>query len=209
MLLAKSAGSPPVESCRDGCCWEGPMPRSKTKDILFSTGCAVVVAVGLSIASVSSTIASPEDEIARLNRVRANLFEELVKTRAEAASARAELESAIKAREAAEAELARLKQEAASAKPATPEMSAETKGQPQHRAAAAAPVARRQSVRPAAPAATGSVPRTSTARAQQQVVRTRPTPRSAIRPSEPAPRQGAPVARTQELPSVLRLQDPQ
>ncbi len=186
------------------------MSRSQTKDILCSTGCAVVVAVGLSIASVSSAVASPEDEIARLNRVRTNLFEELVKTRAEAATARAERDEALKARDAAEAELARLKQEAATAKPASPAPSAETKAQPQHRAAAAASSAvRRQSVHPAAPAATGSVPRTSTARAQQQVVRTSPTLRPAIRPSEAVARQGAPVARTQELPSVLRLQDPQ
>ncbi len=186
------------------------MSRSQTKDILCSTGCAVVVAVGLSIASASSAVASPEDEIARLNRVRTNLFEELVKTRAEAATARAERDEALKARDAAEAELARLKQEAATAKPAGPAPSAETKAQPQHRAAAdASPVARRPSLRPAAPAATGSVPRTSTARAQQQVVRASPTPRPAMRSSEPTRRQGAPVARTQELPSVLRLQDPQ
>jgi hypothetical protein len=87
--------------------------------------------------------------------------------------------------------------------------SAETKAQPKQRAAAAAsPAARRQSVRPTAPAATGSVLRTPTARAQQQVVRASPTPRPAIRQSGLAPRQGGPVARTQELPSVLRLQDP-
>jgi hypothetical protein len=40
--------------------------------------------------------------------------------RAEAAAARAEREAAIKGCEAAEAELARLKQEAAGAKPANP-----------------------------------------------------------------------------------------
>src|SRR3712207_8905868 len=96
------------------------MSRSRTKEVLISISCAVVAAIGLGIASVSGAVASPEDEIARLNRVRANLFEELVKTRAEAASARAELEAAIQARDAAEAELVRLKQQAASAKPTNP-----------------------------------------------------------------------------------------
>jgi hypothetical protein len=47
----------------------------------------------------------------RLNRVRQTLFEELVKTRAEAATARTELEAVSKARDQAEAELGRLKQE--------------------------------------------------------------------------------------------------
>jgi len=183
------------------------MSRPQTIGILRSTTFALVTAVGLGTAGVPAAIASPEDEVARLNRVRANLFEDLVKTRAEAATARAERDEALKACDAAEAELTRLK-EAANAKPASPVPSAETKTQPQHRAAAAAsPAARRQSVRPAAPVATGSVLRTSTVGAQQQVVRASPTPRSAIRLSEPTRRQGAPIARTQELPSVLRLQD--
>jgi hypothetical protein len=186
------------------------MLRPQTIRILRSTTFALVTTVGLGPAGISAAAASPEDEIARLNRVRTNLFEELVKTRAEATTARAERDEALKARDAAEAELTRLKQEAANAKLASPVLRAETKAQPQQRAAAAAsPAARRQSVRPAAPAATGSVLRATTARAQQQVVRARPSPRPAIRQSEPAPRQGAPVARSQELPSVLRLQDPQ
>ncbi len=185
------------------------MSRPQTIRFLRSTTFALVTAVGLGTAGISAAAASPEDEIARLNRVRANLFEELVKTRAEAATARVERGEALKARDTAEAELTRLKQEAANANPAKPVPSAETKAQPKQRAAAAAsPAARRQSVRPAAPAATGSVLRTPTARAQQQVVRASPTPRSAIRQSGPALRQGVPVARTQELPSVLRLQDP-
>jgi hypothetical protein len=54
---------------------------------------------------------SPEEEIDRLNRVRQTLFEELVKTRAEATRAQTELEAASKARDQAEAELGRLKQE--------------------------------------------------------------------------------------------------
>ena len=61
------------------------MARSQPKQILRSAGYAVVMAVGLSIVSVTGAVGSPEDEIARLNRVRGNLFEELVKTRAEAA----------------------------------------------------------------------------------------------------------------------------
>jgi hypothetical protein len=187
------------------------MSRSQTKEILRSTGCAVVVAVGLGIASVSGAAAAPEDEIARLNRIRANLFEELVKTRAEAASARAELEAAIKARDAAEAELARLKQEAAGAKPANPVTSAETKAEPQQRATTAAPRAvRRQSVRPAASGTTGSVQRTVTASTQQRGVRSSLAPRAVARQTDQAGRPSAvPGGRAQELPSVLRLQDPQ
>jgi hypothetical protein len=175
------------------------MSRSQPKQILRSAGYAVVTAVGLSIVSVTGAVGSPEDEIARLNRVRGNLFEELVRTRAEAATARSELDAARKARDAAEAEVMRLKQEAASANPANPVPSAATKAQPQqHPATTASPAARRESVRPAAPAATGSVRRTATAAAQRRVV-----------PTNQASRQSAaPVARVQELPSVLRLQDP-
>ena len=183
------------------------MSRPQTIRTLRSISLTVVTAAGLGLAGMSAVAASPEDEIARLDRIRANLFEELVRTRAEAASARAELEATIKARDAAEAELARLKQEAASTKPANPAPSAATQSQ-QPATTAASPVARRQSRRPAAPAATGSVLRTTTARAQQQVVRASPTPHLAIRQSQSAPRQPMPAARAQELPSVLRLQDP-
>jgi hypothetical protein len=179
------------------------------KGFLHSVSLAVVAAVGLSIACATGVVASPEDEIARLNRVRANLFEELVKTRAEVGTARSELEAAIKARDAAEAEVTRLKQEAASAQPANPVPSADTKAQPQRSATTtAAPGARRQSVRPAAPTATGSVVRPATAGAQRRAAWTNPAPRVTPRQSETASPQAAPVARTQELPSVLRLQDP-
>ena len=185
------------------------MSRSQFKGSLQSGRFAVVAAVGLSIACATGVVASPEDEIARLNRVRANLFEELVKTRAEVATARAELEAAIKARDAAEAEVTRLKQEAASAQPANPVPSADTKAQPQRRATTTAtPGARRQSVRPAAPAVTGSVERPVTAGGQRRVARSSPAPRVTPRQSETASPQAAPVARAQELPSVLRLQDP-
>jgi hypothetical protein len=185
------------------------MSRPHTIRSLRFISFALVGSIGLGIAGTSPASAAPEDEIARLNRVRANLFEELVKTRAEAATARTERDEALKARDAAEAELTRLKQEAASAKPANPVPSAETKAPPQHRAAAAAPpTTRRQNMRPAAPAATGSVMRAATSSAQQRVVRASPSPRPAIGQSESAPRQGASVARMQELPSVLRLQNP-
>jgi len=186
------------------------MSRPQTIRTLRSISFALVTA-GLSIAGVSAVAASPEEEVARLNRVRANLFEELVKTRAEAATARSERDEALKARDAAEAELTRLKQEAASAKPASPVPNAETKAQPQRRAAAAgSPAARRQSVRPVAPAATGSVMKTATAGAQQRVVRTSLARRAVARQPDQALRPlAAPVVRAQELPSVLRLQDSQ
>jgi hypothetical protein len=185
------------------------MSRPHTIRFLRFISFALVASVGLGTAGTSPASAAPEDEIARLNRVRANLFEELVKTRAEAATARVERDEALKARDAAEAELTRLKQEAASAKPANPVPSAETKAPPQQRAATtASPTTRRQNMRPAAPAATGQVVRTATPDAQQRVVRANPNQRPTIRQSEPVPHQATPVARAQELPSVLRLQDP-
>jgi hypothetical protein len=95
------------------------MPHSLNNKILRTISFAVVTAAGLSVGSMTASAASPEDEVARLNRVRENLFEELVKTRKEAASIRAELEITIKARDQAEAELARLKQEITAEKPAT------------------------------------------------------------------------------------------
>ena len=184
------------------------MSRSQTTGMLLSTSCAVVAAIGLGIASVTGAVASSEDEIARLNRVRANLFEELVKTRAEAASARAELEAAVKARDAAEAELARLKQQAVSAKPANRLPSTEAKAEPQPRAPKSAPPAvRRQSARTVAPGETGSLQRTAMTCAQQRVRRSSPTRRTVTRQTDQVPR--PPVARAQGLPSVLRLQDPQ
>jgi len=74
----------------------------------------VVMASVLLAGSATHALAmSPEEEIARLDRVRQNLFEELVKSRAEAAAARAELKAASEARDQIQAELARLKQESA------------------------------------------------------------------------------------------------
>jgi hypothetical protein len=187
------------------------MSCSQTKDVMRSTALAVVAAIGLSIVSVTAAVAAPEDEIARLDRVRANLCEELIKTRADAASARAELEAALKARDAAEAELARLKQEAVSAKPAVSSLSAAPKAEPQQSTTtAASPATRRQSTRRTAPRTTGSVQRTVTASTPHRVVRPSVGPRAFTRQTNQGPRQSAaPVARAQELPSVLRLQDPQ
>jgi hypothetical protein len=76
-------------------------------------------AFAFGIGCLSVAAASPEEEIARLDRVRANLFEELIKTRAELAAVRAELQAALKARELAEGELARKAQQPA-ALPAQP-----------------------------------------------------------------------------------------
>jgi len=158
---------------------------------------------------VSTAAASPEDEIARINRVRADLFEELVKTRADTASARAQLDAAIKARDAAEAELARLKA-AASANAANAGLSAETKAEPQQSAPNATPSdVRRQSVRPAAPRATRSVQRTAGTSTQQRGARTNHSRGTVAHQTNQRARQTAPVARVQELPSVLRLQTPQ
>ena len=182
------------------------MSHPQLKGFLYSTSLAVAAAVGLSIACTTGVVASPEDEIARLNRVRSNLFEELVKTRAEVATARSELEAAVNARAAAEAEVTRLRQEAASAKSAP---SVQSNVPPQQRTTkTASPALHKQGVRSAPPAATGSVLRTATAGARQAVARTSPAPRAAVRQSDTASRQAAPVARAQELPSVLRLQDP-
>jgi hypothetical protein len=183
------------------------MSRLQTNKILSLISLAVVAALGLGIASVTGAAASPEDEIARLNRVRANLFEELVKTRADAAAARAELEAAIKGREAAEAELARLKQQLANA--TNPVPSARTQAEPSKRVTNdPSQTPRRQSIRPAAQGATGSVHKADTTEAQQRMVRTSPARRALPRSAEPTSRlSAAPVKQAEELPSVLRLQD--
>jgi hypothetical protein len=184
------------------------MSRSRIKGLLHTAAWTIVAVVGLGIASVTGAAASPEDEIARLNRVRANLFEELVKTRAEAAAARAELDAAVRGREAAEAELARLKQEAASAKAVDPAPRPEAKAEPQKPAVRAAPgTAHRRTVRPAAPTATGSVQKAGAAADRPRVARSEPVRRAAVRPASRQP--AAPVAQAQGLPSVLRLQGPQ
>jgi len=185
------------------------MSHLQSRGSLYSASLAVVAAVGLGIACTTPVLASPEDEIARLNRVRANLFEELVKTRAEAATARSELEAAVKARDAAEAEVTRLRQEAAIAKSANPAPGMQASVAPQKRTTnTASPVLRQQGVRSAPPNAIGAVLSTTTAGAQRRVARTNPAPRVTVRQSEPASPQAASIARTQELPSVLRLQDP-
>jgi hypothetical protein len=185
------------------------MSHPQFRGSLHSASLSVVVAVGLGFACTTPVLASPEDEIARLNRVRANLFEELVKTRAEAATARSELEAAVKARDAAEAEVTRLRQEAASARSANPAPGVQATVAPQKRIMnTASPALRRQGVRSALPTASGSVPRTAAAGAQRRTAQSKPAPRMMVRQFEPAEPQAASVARTPELPSVLRLQDP-
>jgi len=182
------------------------MSRSLTKKILRSTTFAAVAALGIGIGGATGVAASPEEEIARLNRVRANLFEELVKTRAETAAARAELEAATRAREAAEAELARLKQEMA--RRAEPAPSTQAGVEPQKRAVS--PASRtipNRTVRAVVPAATGSVRRAVPASTPRAVVRNAEQRAAAVRAGS-APRQAtAPAASAQGLPSVLRLED--
>jgi hypothetical protein len=185
------------------------MSRQQPRRTVRATSLAVVVVVGLSCVWVSGSAASPEDEIARLDRARANLFEELVRARAEVASSRAELDAAIKARDAAEAELARLKQEAASAKPVITTPSVPTQAKPQMQAPSAAASAKSRRTGSVA-AVTGLAPRTVAGGAQHQIVRASPAPRTVLSSAKPASRRpAAPVARAQELPSVLRLQGPQ
>jgi hypothetical protein len=76
---------------------------------LQATTVAIVACV-VSIAALTlSLAAAPEDEIARLNRVRQTLFQDLVKARSDAASARAEAEAAAKALQHSQAELSRLR----------------------------------------------------------------------------------------------------
>jgi rare lipoprotein A (peptidoglycan hydrolase) len=94
-----------------------PMAYPPDKRTLQSFHIVVLTIVGLGLGWATESAASAEDEIARLDRVRANLFEELVRARAEVAAIRAELEAVNRARDAARAEIARLKK-AASTTPA-------------------------------------------------------------------------------------------
>jgi hypothetical protein len=202
--------------------WGAPMIRLLDKKAWRTIGFVAVATIGLSGSWTTVSAQAPESEIARLNRVRANLFEELVKTRAEAAAARAELDAAIKAREHAEAELARLKQEAASAKPASPppvrqtsvgpqqQVSTDTSTKPQSRPAGKASRSSGQRSVSIGPTTTASVPRSAAAGSQPRAVRASTPRRTAPRPAGPAlSRPAASTARPQELPSVLRLQSPQ
>jgi chromosome segregation ATPase len=163
---------------------------------------ALTAASALVLQFASASALSPDDEIARLNRVRQNLFEELVKTRAEAAAARAELEAMTRAREQAEAELTRLRQEAASAKP--DEL-------PSTAAISASPPAG-ESKQKGRQRSSASNPGTSDgalvqSRKVTSSVRRAARPPSANRPVNALP--SRPNAQAQGLPSVLRLQDPQ
>jgi len=184
---------------------------------------SVAVLMILRVGSATAIAASPEDEIARLNRVRANLFEELIKTRAEAAAARAELDAAVKARDQAEAELARLKQEAASGQAPRPAPASQTTAEPQKRAQDASSIkpqgrsmaktgrsTDRQNVSGSQPVTAASVPRVATAPSRADSIRASVPGRIAsrkVKPTPPKPVNSA--ARAQELPSVLRQQGPQ
>jgi hypothetical protein len=199
------------------------MPFSLSKSTLPSLSIAILICAKLGFGATTAIAASPEDEIARLNRVRANLFEELIKTRSEAATARAERDEAIKARDAAEAELARLKQEAASVQPPSPPPASQTKVEPQQQAPDADSTKPQghptpKTIRPAdqrnmpAPrsAATTSTSRVVTATSQPGAVRDGTDDRVTGRHVKPTPRKPTMSAtRPQELPSVLRLQGPQ
>jgi hypothetical protein len=199
--------------------WGLPMTRLLDKKAWRTIGFVAVATIGLSGSWTTVSAQSPENEIARLNRVRANLFEELVKTRAEAAAARAELDAAIKAREHAEAELARLKQEAASAKQPSPAPARQTSVGPQQQvpniiatktqsrsvSSASRPRGRRNV--PPTPTVTASVPRAAVSGSQPRAMRastTRRTTTGRAKPSLSGP--ATSTTQPQELPSVLRLQ---
>jgi len=85
------------------------MTRDRREGVSSMAQVFAQAVLGLALGWSSIALASPEeDEINRLNRVRANLFEELVRTRGEVASVREQLEAALRAREQAEAELVRV-----------------------------------------------------------------------------------------------------
>jgi hypothetical protein len=163
---------------------------------------AALAAVALVLQIAPASALSPEEEITRLNRVRQNLFEELVKTRAEAAAARAELEAVTRARDAAEAELTRLREEAAAVKPVDlPSTAAIPAGPP----AGESPQKHRPRSSASGSGASSGAPVQS--RKVTGAVRRAARPASAGRPANASP--GRPNAQAQSLPSVLRLQDPQ
>jgi hypothetical protein len=100
--------------------------------------------------------------------------------------------------------------EAGNAKPVDPGPSTALKAEPKQRdTTAASPTPPRQSTRRTAPGTTGSIQRAVTASAPQRLVPRGVASRAVARQTNPAPRQSAPLARAQELPSVLRLQVPQ
>jgi hypothetical protein len=163
---------------------------------------AVLAAIALVLQIAPASALSPEDEITRLNRVRQNLFEELVKTRAEAAAARAELEAMTRARDHAEAELARLRQQAASAKPVDLPSTAAIPASPP-----AGESPRKRRPRPSVSSSGTSNGAIVESRKVASPVRRAARPPAANRPAHASP--GRPNAQAQGLPSVLRLQDPQ
>jgi TolA-binding protein len=176
--------------------------------VLRTTSLAAVAAFGLGIGGMSLANASPEEEIARLDRVRQKLFEELVQTRREAASARAELEEMRKARDQAEAELTRLRQESASPRheaqttnvPASPDQSGGPLQAARGNDASTQDVTRTNTKAPShsltSPAPSHRTVRTAASKRET----TRP---EHVRPSRSTADMSAPAP---ALPNVLRLQ---
>jgi hypothetical protein len=93
-----------------------PMVKMAAHPLWVTAG--AVAALGLGCLSLAA--ASPEEEIARLNRIRANLFEELLKTRREVVSVRegyrAEVTRLDQVRANLFEELVRIRREAAAAR---------------------------------------------------------------------------------------------
>jgi TolA-binding protein len=185
--------------------------------ILRTTSLAAVAAFGLGIGIgwMSLANASPEEEIARLDRVRQKLFEELVQTRREAASARAELEEMRKARDQAEAELTRLRQESASPRheaqttnvPASPDQSGGPLQAARGNDASTQDVTRTNTARPMTATKAPSHSLTSPA-PSHRTVRTAASKRETTRPEHVRPSRSTAdmSAPAPALPNVLRLQ---
>jgi TolA-binding protein len=183
--------------------------------VLRTTSLAAVAAFGLGIGGMSLANASPEEEIARLDRVRQKLFEELVQTRREAASARAELEEMRKARDQAEAELTRLRQESASPRheaqttnvPASPDQSGGPLQAARGNDASTQDVTRTNTARPMTATKAPSHSLTSPA-PSHRTVRTAASKRETTRPEHVRPSRSTAdmLAPAPALPNVLRLQ---
>jgi hypothetical protein len=200
------------------------MPRSLNEKILHSIGFAIVAVIGLDVGWATAYAASPEDEIARLNRVRQSLFEDLVKARAETAAVRAEMEAAIKARVHAESELARMKQEAASASSGgvqtpNPQANSEPRNKAGDEVSATSQIrpaanaaqtdGRRSTARPLRRTVMPPASRTVASAPQRRVVQAATSKRTASRQTNSSPNSPASATRAQELPNVLRLQNSQ
>jgi hypothetical protein len=71
------------------------MALSKVKMAAHALWITAGAVVALGLGCLSLAAASPEEEIARLDRIRANLFEELIRTRREVVSVRAGLQAEV------------------------------------------------------------------------------------------------------------------